>query len=248
MEKEKQNVQENEGKKKNTKKVVAIVIAAIIVIAIIVGIIAVKFLDARQQIILLDEIGVLSQKVVGQDEYNTEIKTTGEYAKIEKTIKNYLQTYSDTIKNITDLSQSLTEFETSTEKDQLETQRNEIEQYKNDISQEIDILAKMTSQEYIDNEIAKENLSQKYVDLYNKLMGENIEGDLQEIQTKMNENKEKIVDVFDALLATYDYLIEHQDGWVSEDGQLLFYNTQELNEYNQLVQELQTKAMQLSSM
>lgn len=235
-----------EEKTKNKKALMGIgVIVAIIVI--VVGIVAVNaYKDVKQKAILNEELEAISQKQVGSDDFNTEIKTTGDYAKVEQTIKNYLQKYSDAVKGITENSEKISSIQGAVEKDKLEERKAQVQEIKTSISDNINTIVEMTSEEYVKAQIEKENLSQKYVDIYNKLMVEDLSSTLSKVKDNMSSNKEKMDELFDKVIETYDYLLAHPNSWVLQNGQILFYNSSELNEYNKIVQEVQTKSRLLT--
>ncbi len=62
----------------------------------------------------------------------------------------------------------------------------------------------------------------------------------------MEGQKSKLIKWFDEVLKAYQYLIDNQDSWESEDGQILFYDYQKLEEYNSIVENLQQKAQELT--
>lgn len=233
--------------KKNKKALIGISIAVAIVV-IIIGVIVVQgVMDAKQEMILNEELETISKKEVGVDNFKTDIKTTGDYAKVEETIKNYLQEYSDAVKAILDESKEIENMQGVVEKDKLEERINQVQAIKTRIGDTINTMVEMTSEDYIKKEIEQQNLSQKYVDLYNKLMLEDVADELEESKQEISTNKEKMDELFDAVIKTYNYLLTHEDSWIIEDEQLLFYSTTELKEYNQLVEEVQTKANSLAS-
>ena len=169
-----------------------------------------------------------------------------EKAKVEKTIKSYLQKYSDTIKLITEESAKTSNIQGAVAKDKLEERKSEVQQIRTNIENSVNTLIEMSSEETIKKEIEKEGLSAKYVDLYNELMIGNLSKTLAKEKETMSNTKDKIMELFDKLIATYDYLLEHKDSWDLENNQILFTNSTHLREYNKLVQELQTKARLLS--
>ena len=87
---------EEKIKKIDSKKAI-IGIVALVVIAIIAVVGYVGYNDHNQKSLLKEELTALSKKTLGKDDFNTEIKTSGDYAKVEKNIKEYLQKYSDEI-------------------------------------------------------------------------------------------------------------------------------------------------------
>ena len=80
------------------------VVTAVAVIAVIFGIFGFMFItDMKQEEILREEIKILAKKNVIEDRYNRPIKTKGEYAEVEKSIKKYWDDYAVTLQNIVKL-------------------------------------------------------------------------------------------------------------------------------------------------
>ena len=236
---------EEKIKKIDSKKAI-IGIVALVVIAIIAVVGYVGYNDHNQKSLLKEELTALSKKTLGKDDFNTEIKTSGDYAKVEKNIKEYLQKYSDAIKAVTEESAKISNIQGVVEKDKLEERINEAQQIKTNVENSINTLIEMSSEETIKKEIEKEGLSSKYVDLYNELMIGNLSSKLAKEKETMSKTKDKVMELFDILLKAYDYLLQHQDSWTVENNQLKFSNSTDLREYNKLVQELQTKARLMS--
>ena len=104
--------------KVNKKLIIGISVAVIIVV--IIAIIGFNVFSSASKILELnEELATLNQKQLGEDNFNTEIKTSGDYGKVEKTIKEYLQKYSDTIKSVSEESAKVAELQGATEKDKL---------------------------------------------------------------------------------------------------------------------------------
>ncbi len=239
---------EENVQKGNSKKAV-IVIISLVVIAVIAVIGYVGFntyKDFSQRALLNEELTTLGKKTLGKDDFNTEIKTSGDYSKVEKTIKEYLQKYSDAMKSVTEESAKIANIQGAVAKDKLEGRKSEVQQIKVTMENSVNTLIDMSSEESIKKEIEKENLPAKYVDLYNELMIGDLSKKLEKEKESMSKAKDNIMELFDKLIETYDYLLQHQDSWELENNQLLFSNSTHLREYNKLVQELQNKARLMS--
>lgn len=239
---------EEKVQKGNSKKTITLVVALVVIVVIaIIGYVGFNvYRDFSQKTLLNEELSTLSKKTLGKDDFNTEIKTSGNYSKVEKTIKNYLQKYSDTIKLITEESAKTSNIQGVVPKDKLEERKSEAQQIKTNLENSVNTLIEMSSEEAIKKEIEKEGLSSKYVELYNELMIGDLSKTLAKEKESMSNTKDKIMELFDKLIATYDYLLEHKDSWDIENNQILFTNSTHLREYNKLVQELQTKARLIS--
>lgn len=235
---------EEKVQKNNSKKaIIGVVIVVVIAIIAVIGYVGFNaYKEVSQRVILNEELTTLSKKTLGKDNFNTEIKTSGDYAKVEKTIKEYLQKYSDAINAITEESAKTANIQGVVEKEKLEGRKSEVQQIKTNVENSVNTIIEMSSEEYIKKQIEEQGLSQKYVDLYNELMIGDLSSKLAKEKETMSTTKDKVMELFDKVIETYDYLLQHKDSWKVENGQLLFYNSTELREYNKLVQELQTKA------
>ena len=236
--------EEKSQNKKATGVIVAVVVIAVIAVVGFFGFNAYK--DVSQKNLLKEELTTLSKKTLGKDDFNTEIKTSGDYAKVEKTIKEYLNRYSSAIKAITDESAKIANIQGAVEKDKLEGRKSEVQEIKTNVESNVNTLIEMSSEEAIKKEIEKEGLSAKYVDIYNEVMIGSLSNKLEKEKESMSKAKDKVLELFDKLIETYDYLLQHQDSWNLENNQLVFTNNTHLREYNKLVQELQTKARLVS--
>ena len=236
--------EEKSQNKKATGVIVAVVVIAVIAVVGFFGFNAYK--DVSQKNLLKEELTTLSKKTLGKDDFNTEIKTSGDYAKVEKTIKEYLNRYSSAIKAITDESAKIANIQGAVEKDKLEGRKSEVQEITTIVESNVNTLIEMSSEEAIKKEIDKEGLSAKYVDIYNEVMIGSLSNKLEKEKESMSKAKDKVLELFDKLIETYDYLLQHQDSWNLENNQLVFTNNTHLREYNKLVQELQTKARLVS--
>lgn len=228
---------------KVNKKLIIGISVAVIAVVVIIAIIGFNVFGSASKIVELnEELATLNQKQLGKDNFNTEIKTSGDYGKVEKTIKEYLQKYSDTIKSISEESAKVAELQGATEKDKLEEKKNEVIQIRTNMENNINALIEMSSEENIIKAIEKEGLAQKYVDLYKQFMIGNLSSKLEKQKESMSKSKDQILELFDKFIESYDYLLEHKDSWEIENNQIAFSNSTHLREYNKIIQEIQSKA------
>ncbi len=240
-------MEKKEGKSQNKKAIGAIVAVVVIAVIAVIGFVGFNaYKDFSQKALLKEELTTLSKKTLGKDDFNTEIKTSGDYSKVEKTIKEYLNRYSDAIKAITEESAKIANIQGAVEKDKLEGRKSEVQGIKTNIENNVNTLIEMSSEEAIKKEIEKEGLSAKYVDIYNEVMIGSLSNKLEKEKESMSKAKDQVMELFDKLIETYDYLLQHTESWNLENNQLVFTNNTHLREYNKLVQELQTKARLVS--
>ena len=82
--------------KKKIKKVLLVIGIIIVVFAVIIGYFVYK--DLKQEEVLKQEVITLSNKDLLNDNYDIEIKTTGEYAYVENAVKKFYKELSDNVK------------------------------------------------------------------------------------------------------------------------------------------------------
>jgi len=231
--------------KVNKKLIIGISVSVIIIV--IIAIIGFNVFSSASKILELnEELATLNQKQLGEDNFNTEIKTSGDYGKVERTIKEYLQKYSDTIKSVSEESAKVAELQGATEKDKLEEKKNQVTQIRTNIENNINSLIEMSSEENIVKAIQKEGLSQKYEELYKQFMIGDLSTKLEKQKESMSKSKDQILELFDKFIESYDYLLEHKDSWEIENNQIVFSNSTHLREYNKIIQEIQSKARLIS--
>lgn len=232
----------DEKVQKNKKAIIGIVVivAIIIIVGGYVGFNTYK--DSAQKSLLNEELTLLSKKTLGKDNFNTEIKTSGDYSKVEKTVKEYLQRYSDTIKSISEESAKMSNMQGVVKKDKLESRKKEVKEIKTKVEKDVNTLIEMSSEETIKKAIEKEGLSTKYVDLYNEVMIGNLSKKLEKQKETMSKAKKQITELFDKFIESYDYLLQHKNSWEVQNKQIVFSNSTHLREYNKIIQEIQTKA------
>lgn len=234
-----EKIQKNENKKA-ISGIIAVVVIVIIVVGGYLGFNSYK--DSTQKNLLNEELTVLSKKTLGKDDFNTEIKTSGDYSKVEKTVKEYLQKYSDTIKSISEESAKIANMQGVVKKDKLDGRKKDVKEIKTKVEKNINTLIEMSSEENIKKAIEKEGLSTKYVDMYNEVMIGNLSKKLEKQKETMRKAKKQIIELFDKFIESYDYLLQHKNSWEIQNNQIVFSNSTHLREYNKIIQEIQTKA------
>lgn len=85
------------------KKMIVIVAILALIIVGVIGYFAT--LDLKQGVTLRKEVDTIGKLDITKDEIDMTIKTKGDYAVVEKTIKEYLNTYSVNIKEAMNIMQ-----------------------------------------------------------------------------------------------------------------------------------------------
>lgn len=239
---EKENSKE---KKKCNKKYIAIIlIVAIAIIALIV----ITGYNFMQEMILTNEVNELVENkdlTVDNIDVN-DIKTTGEYAKVEKAIKTYLNDFAVEIQKIITITgnekianlltvenykQDGPEFnETLSYIDETIKQLNEVSE------KTLKLMEKDEMFKYIDNY----GVEDKYKELYKTLMlNEETEKDLKEAQTELQDSINMLKNNLQVANDILDFLKQNKNKWTIDNDIVMFNSQKLLDQYNELVSKLQ---------
>lgn len=158
-------------KKKNLIIIIAIVL---FILGVIVGVIGTK--DMRQESMLREEVDKISKLDITKDDIDMEIKTKGNYAEVEKTIKEYLNKYSTTLKEVYEIlnddkiSTILTAENYKEDGPDFENTKKYITESRSKFNEGLDILIEMSNEEEILKAIEGKGLNEKFTQLYKDLM------------------------------------------------------------------------------
>ena len=221
-----------------------------IILLIIIGLIAYAVVkDLKQEEILKKEVVILTSKDLLKDNFNIEIKTTGEYAYVEKTIKKYYKDLSNNVKELNsfmdsdDLVNIITVDNLQSDRNGFIKSRKTLSDAKDKVVGSMNNISKLCDEETIKNLLDKEKVSSYTIDFYNKLMY--TKEDLKELK-EIKEDIQKTADSFNKFLDKIEEMLNmldrNNDDWWIKDGQLFFTTNELVDEYNRLYKELTTMA------
>lgn len=192
--------------------------------------------NQKQEELLKKEIINLVEKDLSKDNYDIKIKTKGEYAKVEKKLKNHYKELSSNIKIINsyldnqDLINILSLDNIKNNSPSFENSYNLINSVKDELNSSISIVINLSSEETI-----KELLDDKKI-YY-------IKDELKELKNIKEENQ-IIVDNLNIFLnkveVILDLLKNNTTNWYIEDNELYFKTNKLVKEYNNLYNDLNT--------
>ena len=235
----------NSKKDKQTKK--KIIISAIIVVFVLVAgaTIWTVITDSKQEEILREEITNLSKKDIKKDRYNNTIKTHGDYAIVEDTIKKYLDDYAVNLQgllkimNDQKLSNILSVSNLKEDGPDFVKTKEYLTKTKTEFNEKLTKLTKMTSENEIMAQIKNKNLDKFYINLYEELMLRGVAGsDFKTSREDLKSASDTINKILDTEEKIIDLLISNKGKWSIENDKLVFQNTDTLNKYNELKKQL----------
>ena len=226
------------------KSKIGIIVA--IVLLIIIGVIGYfASSDLTQSIKLRKEVSIISQSDITKDEIDMEIKTKGNYAAVEKTIKEYMNTYSITCKEVLNIMQDkqvaeiLSAENYKNDGPDFVKSKEYIETTRINFNEKINKLIDMTSEETMKAAIEYKGLDENFKELYIELMlGEELKGDLQEAKDSLTESSVTINNILDVQEKVINMLIQNKGKWEVEDEQIVFSSQALVNQYNEYINSL----------
>lgn len=235
------------------KKKIGIIIGIIVIIIVALFAYLVAK-DLKQEDILKQEIVNLTNKNLSTDDFTIEVKTTGDYAYIEESIKKYYQELSNNVKRVNVLMQNedlinvLSTTNLEQEDETLSKSFETVTTTKNEMKEILKNMMELCTEEKILSLIDKDKVDSYYYDLYKELMY--TEEDLKELQETKNEveNLSNALDKFlDKVLEMLEFLKVNRTDWFIEEGGLYFKQNSHVETYNRLFQELQTLASEMEN-
>lgn len=222
------------------------IIIAIIVLIAIVGVIGYfAVLDLMQGAILRKEIEIITKLDITKNEVDMEIKTKGNYAVVEKTIKDYMNTYSTNCKELMkiledeQMAQILTAENYKNDGPDFIQSKEYIETTRRNFNERINILIDMTNEEAMKTAIEDKGLDENFKNLYNELMlGEELTVDLQETVQSLEESSTAVNNVLDVQEKVINMLIQNKGKWEVENDQIVFSSQTLVDQYNELISSL----------
>lgn len=240
-----------EGKKSNKKIIITVIIIVLLVFIAIGGFI---FYHVNQTNKLVAEVNKIANIEVTNEDgtlkenpIDMEIKTTGSYAVIEKTFKDYVNEVVVLTQELGDaLNQDeltkLVSFDNIKEdgpdfvnsKEKVNSMRQAIEQYMSKMQE-------LANGENLLSQIDDKDVSDYYKELYKSLAVDEESGKgMEEAVQALNESGEEAKQALDDLNSIFNFLSENKDEWEIEGDQIVFTTQSAYDEYTNLMSTLET--------
>lgn len=228
------------------KKKTILMILVIVAILVLIALGGFFGYQKYQEYLLSRETDKIGNLDILKDQVDMEVYTTGDYAVVEKTMKNYISNYGKISQQV------ITLIDDETLKNLLTVERIEqdgkefhdtltyLEKKKTDIENTMNQMITMTSDQEIMNAIKKEKVSVSYQNLYRKMMlDSDIATALKQEQNNLIDTKEKTIAFIDNYIKIFEFLKENGSSYMVSDGQILFQNESLYQQYQSLVNSLQ---------
>lgn len=225
------------------KKFFLIFCFLIIDIILIVGFLVIR--DATSFNELKKEVYSLSKLDLTKDRYNRRIKSNGEYAIVERTIKEYLDgcavdvQYLSSMMNDSTLSNILSYDNYQKDGPEFTKSIEYLEKSKKEYNEKIDSLLSNMDEEYIYSLINKKINDPYYISLYRELiLDDNIMDDINEVKGVLEDTRKKMNVIYDSSIEVLKYLKENKDNWKLEDNEIKFQTQGMYDHYMSIINKV----------
>ena len=191
------------------------------------------------------EVKEINKLDITKDKFNRRIKTSGDYALVEKTIKNYLNDYSKGVQEVKNtmndskLTKILSFDNYSTDGFEFVESFKYLTSTKESFNKEIDLLIKKSDKKYIEKYIDKKIKDNYYNNLCNELMiTKERTKSFEETKKTLEEIKSKVNKVIDTSTEVLNLLKDNKDDCVLEEGQIKFKSKAVFDKYNELINKI----------
>lgn len=233
-------------KKKNITIIIIFVVIGIAILSIITWF-GIKFIsDMKQEGILKEEIEKIFNLDIAKDSIDMEIKSEDEYAKLEKTIKDFFNEYSITLQETLDMMEdekliSLLSIKNYKEDGpDFEASINYISDTREKLNSNIIKLSELSTKDNIEKLIQGKELDTYYIDLYNHLMiGNSANKEFEDAKLDLEKAKENINTLLDTSENVFKFLSDNRYKWEIDSSNKVIFRTSSLaSEYNKILEPI----------
>lgn len=223
-------------------------ISLAVLIALFIGlVVAITVKELNQEEILEQEIINYSNKDLVKDDFTIEVKTTGDCAYVEESVKKYYKELSDNMKTINYYLNNKkihdVLYAKNLEKDRPDytESKNTIKIVKNKVNKSIDNIINLCSEKKIKHLLDKDKLDDPdyYYDLYLQLIyTKQDKEDLKEVENTVKKYSKDLNAILNKANDILNFLQKNNSYITYENDEVTFNSSSKLKEYNKLVDEI----------
>ena len=245
-----ENVQK-EGKKSKKKIIITIIIIGVLALAAIGGF---TFYHGDQTAKLIEEVNKIAQLdmtntdgTMKEEPLDMEIKTTGSYAIVEQTLKDYMNEIvveTQNLANVLDEEKvtNLVSIDNLKEDGPDFTKsKEEISKMRETVNNYVSKMEELANEENILTKIDDKNVGDYYKQLYKQLaVDEESSASMREAVEQLKIASTYAKQSLDDLEKVFNFLSENKNSWEIQGEQIVFNTQSAYNEYNNLMSSLET--------
>lgn len=225
-------------------------ISIIVIIIIIIGIVGGSYLfggfSKKQTKLLTDETNKILQADITTENIDLDIKTSKNYAVVEKAIKEYVSELKNIYVEMDELNSGINPNNIFTADNIEDKDLSEIDdiinEYKEKSQDAVTKLESLLTEEKIAENINKRNISTRkdyYIELYNTIMtSDNMKKQYNTLEEKIKDEKSKLSEKLKQIDNISEFLKKNSDAWTIKDGKIQFTNLNRMTEYYGLLNKL----------
>lgn len=201
--------------------------------------------DATMRNDLRKEIHELSKLDITRDRYNRKLKTKGDYATVEKAIKEYLDDYAVSLQEVLkviddkELTTILSSDNYTKDGPEFTNSLKYLNTTKDQFNEDINTLILNLEEDNIKNYINDKTNDPYYRNLYIELMlDEDMKGNFSETKRLLENTKKDVNNIFSVSTEVLNFLSLNKGNWQVEEGQIKFQTQDLYNQYNTLISKL----------
>lgn len=227
-----------------------VIISIIVIIILIIGIVGGSYLfggfSKKQTKLLTDETNKILQADITTENIDLDIKTSKNYAVVEKAVKEYVSELKNIYVEMDELNKGINPNNIFTADNIEDKDLSEIDdiinEYKEKSQDAVTKLESLLTEEKIAENINKRNISTRkdyYIELYNTIMtSDNMKKQYNTLEEKIKDEKSKLSEKLKQIDNISEFLKKNSDAWTIKDGKIQFTNLNRMTEYYGLLNKL----------
>ena len=218
------------------RKIIIVIVVVVLVIVATITFFVIK--DLQQEKSLRKEIDEIQKEMVDFEQIDVDKITTGDYAKIEKAIKNYMADNLNTMLTISEalndevIPNALTAENYQNDGPDFVKTRKILKNTQDKLSASKETMIILSKDDTVMSYLKNVDDSY-YIDLYKEMVGE--ESSVDDIK----KNIDDIVNLIQSQQNVLEFLSENKNMWNVQNGKIQFDDDILLNQYNQLLLAVQ---------
>ena len=231
---------------KNKRVIIIMIIIIVLILAVISGIFMYNKFQQQELKQLTEEANKLLQQDIINDEIDNEIKTSKNYAIVEKAVKEYITDLKNIYLEIEELNTKIsidTIFsEENFSDNKLENIDKVVDEYNQKGKEYLEKIKKLEQEENIINSLNLDNISNKkdyYIDLYKTIiLSDSMKNQYKKIEEKIEKSNDKLHNNLIVISNAKKYLEKNTKSWEIKEGKLIFKNPNIMIEYYNIINQL----------
>lgn len=230
----------------NKKTKIAIIIVAILIITLIIVSYFYSNFNTKQMSLLTEEINKIVDTDLTENNIDFDIKTEKNYAKVEKSIKEYISKLKNIYVEMNQLASGINPNSIFSAQNMEDKNLNEIEEIINEYKEKsqnfITEYENLVAEQMIEDNINNVDISIRnsyYTNLYSEIMLSDVmKEQYSKLEEKIKNEKGRLYEKLNKIEKMKTFLEEHEDSWTIKEDKIQFTNLNRMTEYYNLLNQI----------